>query len=164
MTAGIKANADGSAAIQVGGSDAITITSGLAVTFPSNVSVTGNVSLTGATSTLGYGTGSGSTVTQLTNKLTAVTLNKPTGQITMSNAALAASAAAVFTVNNSLLSLSDTVILCGINNGLVAPDNYRIEVAAVTTGSFNARVTNITAGSRSEAIVLNFAVIKGATL
>ena len=29
MTAGIKANADGSAAIQVGGSDAITITSGL---------------------------------------------------------------------------------------------------------------------------------------
>jgi hypothetical protein len=31
MTAGIKANSDGSAAIQVGGSDAITITSGLAV-------------------------------------------------------------------------------------------------------------------------------------
>jgi len=31
MTAGIKANADGSAAIQVGGSDAITITSGLVV-------------------------------------------------------------------------------------------------------------------------------------
>jgi hypothetical protein len=31
MSAGLKANADGSAAIQVGGSDAITITSGLAV-------------------------------------------------------------------------------------------------------------------------------------
>lgn len=31
MTAGIKANADGSGAIQVGGSDAITITSGLVV-------------------------------------------------------------------------------------------------------------------------------------
>lgn len=34
MSAGLKANADGSAAIQVGGSDAITITSGLAVSLP----------------------------------------------------------------------------------------------------------------------------------
>jgi hypothetical protein len=40
MTAGIKANADGSAAIQVGGSDAITITSGLASTFAAGVSGT----------------------------------------------------------------------------------------------------------------------------
>ena len=37
MTAGIKANADGSAAIQVGGSDAITITSGLNTTFAGTV-------------------------------------------------------------------------------------------------------------------------------
>jgi hypothetical protein len=39
MTAGIKANADGSAAIQVGGSDAITITSGLDTTFAGTASV-----------------------------------------------------------------------------------------------------------------------------
>ena len=39
MTAGIKANADGSAAIQVGGSDAITITSGLNTTFAGTASV-----------------------------------------------------------------------------------------------------------------------------
>lgn len=37
MTAGIKANADGSAAIQVGGSDAISITSGLNTTFAGTV-------------------------------------------------------------------------------------------------------------------------------
>ena len=37
MSAGIKANADGSAAIQVGGSDAITITSGLAVSMNGGV-------------------------------------------------------------------------------------------------------------------------------
>lgn len=37
MTAGIKANSDGSAAIQVGGSDAITITSGLAVSINGGV-------------------------------------------------------------------------------------------------------------------------------
>jgi len=39
MTAGIKANSDGSAAIQVGGSDAITITSGLDTTFAGTASV-----------------------------------------------------------------------------------------------------------------------------
>lgn len=39
MTAGIKANADGSAAIQVGGSDAITITSGLNTTFAGTAAV-----------------------------------------------------------------------------------------------------------------------------
>lgn len=44
MSAGLKANADGSAAIQVGGSDAITITSGLAVAIPQTLAVTGNLS------------------------------------------------------------------------------------------------------------------------
>jgi len=39
LTAGIKANADGSAAIQVGGSDAITITSGLNTTFAGTAAV-----------------------------------------------------------------------------------------------------------------------------
>jgi hypothetical protein len=41
MTAGIKANADGSGAIQVGGSDAITITSGLNTTFAGTVQASG---------------------------------------------------------------------------------------------------------------------------
>jgi hypothetical protein len=47
MSAGIKANNDGSAAIQVGGSDAITFTSGLAVTIPQSLAVTGGLTLTG---------------------------------------------------------------------------------------------------------------------
>lgn len=41
MTAGIKANVDGSGAIQVGGSDYITISSAGAVTIPQTLSVTG---------------------------------------------------------------------------------------------------------------------------
>jgi len=40
MTMGLKANADGSGAIQVGGSDAITISTGLASTFAAGVSGT----------------------------------------------------------------------------------------------------------------------------
>lgn len=50
MTAGIKANADGSAAIQVGGSDAITITSGLNTTFAGTVTSASTVA--GATGVL----------------------------------------------------------------------------------------------------------------
>ena len=43
MTMGLKANADGSGAIQVGGSDAITITSGLNTTFAGTVTSTGTI-------------------------------------------------------------------------------------------------------------------------
>jgi hypothetical protein len=56
MSAGLKANADGSAAIQVGGSDAITITSGLAVAIPQTLAVTGAGSVAGNLSfNSGYG-------------------------------------------------------------------------------------------------------------
>jgi len=45
MTAGIKANVDGSGAIQVGGSDYITISSAGAVTIPQTLAVTGATTL-----------------------------------------------------------------------------------------------------------------------
>jgi len=107
---------------------------------------------------LGYGIGAGGTVTQSTSKSTAVTLNKPCGQITMNNAALAAGASVAFNLNNSLLATSDGLVVCpaGISN-------YRVEVAAISAGVAQIRVTNITAGSLSEALVINFAIIKGAT-
>jgi len=60
LTAGIKANADGSAAIQVGGSDAITITSGLNTTFAGTVTSASTVA--GAAGTL-YPLISGTSVT-----------------------------------------------------------------------------------------------------
>ncbi len=119
----------------------------------------GNVLVTSAAG-LGYGTGSGGTVTQATSKSTAVTLNKPTGQITMNAAALGAGSSVEFSVNNSLLSVNDCINLSGVWG--VSP-NYRIELKGVFGGGFAVRVTNITAGSLSEALVLNFALIKGAT-
>jgi hypothetical protein len=107
---------------------------------------------------LGYGTGSGGTVTQATNKSTAVTLNKTTGTITMNNAALAAGASVTFLCNNSGFAASDVPVLSVYNN-----TNYRVEPSASIIGGFYVRVTNVTGGSLSEAIVINFAVIKGAT-
>lgn len=107
---------------------------------------------------LGYGTGSGGTVTQATSKSTAVTLNKPTGQITMNNAALAANTEVDFNLNNSMISLSD-ILLCHASNS----DSYTVVVRGVFNGRAYIRVKNISAGSLSESVVLNFTVIKGAT-
>ena len=107
---------------------------------------------------LGYGIGAGGTVTQSTSKSTAVTLNKPCGQITMNNAALAAGASVAFNLNNSLLATSDGLVVCPVSIG-----NYRVEVAAISAGVAQIRVTNITAGSLSEALIINFAIIRGAT-
>ena len=121
------------------------------------IDTSGNVLVTNAAG-LGYGTGAGGTVTQATSKSTAVTLNKPTGNITMNNAALAASAAVVFTLNNSLITASDMVILTAVNFSA-----YRISVQNLGTGAVNIEVINKSGGSLSEAVVINFAIIKGAT-
>jgi hypothetical protein len=121
----------------------------------------GNVTLSTA-ALLGYGTGSGGTVTQATSKATAVTLNKPTGQITMINAALTASTSVIFALSNTLISATDTVILSHSATGGTA-NAYITEALTCGAGSVAIRVTNITGGSLSEALVINYAVIKGAT-
>jgi hypothetical protein len=57
MTAGIKANVDGSASVQVGGTDFITTTSGGAVTIPGTLTVTGAVTLSNTLGVAQGGTG-----------------------------------------------------------------------------------------------------------
>lgn len=107
---------------------------------------------------LGYGTGSGGTVTQLTSKSTGVTLNKTNGQITMNAAALANGASVAFNLTNSTISNTDLLLTnCSSNSG------YTITCTSCTVGSANIRVTNVSGGSLSEALVINFAVIKAVT-
>lgn len=110
------------------------------------------------TSGIGYSTGAGGTVTQATNKSTGVTLNKITGQITMNGAALAAAAEVAFTLTNSTIAATDTVIVNIASGGTSAA--YATSVTAVGAGSCEITVGNWSAGSLSEALVLNFAVIK----
>lgn len=124
-----------------------------------NATFSGNVTVGGGT--LGYGAGSGGTVTQATSKSTAVTLNKPSGQITMHNAALAAGASVAFTVNNTVIAETDSVNLSLRWN--VDPANYRLELAAVGVGAFQIRVTNISGAVQSEALQIQFNFIKGST-
>jgi hypothetical protein len=106
---------------------------------------------------LGYGTGSGGSVTQLTSKGTSVTLNKTNGAITTNNSALAGGGTATFTVTNSTMAASDTVIL-NVTNG-----NYSGRVYNNAAGSFIVALKNETGGSLTDAVQINFAIIKAVT-
>ena len=111
-----------------------------------------------ATTTLGYKAGSGGTVTQASNKTTAVTLNKINGEIVMNAAALADDATAAFTLTNSTIAATDVVIVNVASVGTAGA--YQVTVGAIAAGSCSISVLNVSGGALSEAIKLNFAVIK----
>lgn len=121
----------------------------------------GNLFSTGG-GLIGYGAGSGGTVTQATDKSTAVTLNTSSGRITMNAAALAAGASVTFTLNNSKITTSDIVMVMQ-STGAATWGSYQVWAAGAGSGMVGITVKNVTGGSLSEAIVVNFAIIKGAT-
>jgi hypothetical protein len=119
-----------------------------------------NRPLLGSTeSAVGYSTGTGGAVTQITSKATGVTLNKRCGQITMNNASLSAAAEVSFTLTNSVIAATDVVMIC-IGSGATA-GAYNVQCDAVAAGSCRISIGNMSSGSLGEAIVLNFVVIKG---
>ena len=107
---------------------------------------------------LGYSTDAQGTVTQLTSKATGVTLNKSSGQITMNNAALGATTNVTFTLTNSLIGVKDVLVL-NVYGG--TSGSYNVWISGLAEGSATITVRNITGGSLSEAIVINFAIIHG---
>jgi hypothetical protein len=114
-----------------------------------------------ASAEIGYTAGAQGAVTQLTDKTTAVTLNKSMGRITMNNAALAGNTAVSFTLNNSLISTNDTIIV-NISGGATT-GAYTTYVTSMTAGSAILTLRNLTGTSYSEAVILNFATIHGAS-
>lgn len=111
---------------------------------------------------LGYGPGAGGTVTQPTSKSTAVTLNKPCGQITMNNAALAAGATAPFVFNNSLIGADDALVV-EIAGGYAASTSYTVRSVGGTAGFRGILLKNESASPLAEAVVIRFVLLKGAT-
>lgn len=109
-------------------------------------------------SAIGYASGTGGTVTQATNKSTAVTLNARCGQITTNNASLSAAAEVSFTLNNTYIAATDVVSVC-IASGATA-GAYNVQVDAVATNSCRISLSNLSTGPLGEALVLNFVVIK----
>ena len=167
---GVIASAYGYLALESNGVSAWTIvdqsTLSMAQQAANNVAITGGaiagvagLLATGAAG-VGYATGAGGAVTQATSKSTGVTLNKTTGQITMNGAALAASTIVSFTLTNSTIAATDMLILNHSSAGTAGAYHLNAQCAA---GSATINVRNLTTGSLSEAIVIAFALVKGAT-
>jgi hypothetical protein len=108
----------------------------------------------------GYGqeASTGDTVTQSTNKSTNVTLHKVCGKVTMNAASLAAATTVSFNVSNNLVDATDVVIANVSSGGTVGA--YTLTVSAVASGYFTLSLRNETAGSLSEAVAINFALIR----
>lgn len=111
--------------------------------------------LANSTAGVGYTTGAGSAVTQLTNRATSVTINAPTGAITMFNAAGSATVAS-FTVSNSAVAATDVIHL----NQKSGTNIYNLLVSSISAGSF-VLAFYTTGGTATDSPVINFAVIKG---
>ena len=120
---------------------------------------TGGVRVDSPTGTLGFVTGAGGAVTQITNAATAVTLNKPCGQITTVALTTAAAAEEAFVVNNSLVAATDIIV---VNTTYAGGGKPIVFVTNVGAGVFTINISNVHATAALDAVlVVNFAIIKG---
>jgi hypothetical protein len=124
----------------------------------SGTSIAGTTTIlsSGATSGIGYTTGAGGTVTQITSRATGVTLNKACGAITLVSAAGSATAAS-FVVTDSAVVATDVVVV----NQKSGTDKYLISVTNLGAGVFTI-TSQTTGGTTTEQPVFQFCVLKGA--
>lgn len=162
-TAGDARTALGLGTIATQASSAVAITGGAisGVTLSGSGGATLSATLVRSVDTLGYAVGAGGTVTQTTDKSTGVTLNKCSGQITMHAANLTATTSVSFTLTNSQIAATDVVIVNIASAGTA--NSYALTVDAVAAGSCRIQLRNVTGGGLAEALVVNFAVLKGAS-
>lgn len=132
----------------------------LGVATATSVAATGALTSSSSTAGVGYATGSGGTVSQATNKSTAVSLNALNGTVTMNAAALGASTSVSFSINNTTVANEDFANVC-IASGATA-GSYQLTVDACAANLIRVHLRNTSAGSLSEAVVIKFMVIKGA--
>ena len=118
-----------------------------------------------ATLELGYTTGAGGTVTQLTSRTTGVTLNQITGEIVLVAGTISGHEADEFTLTNSEIDANDVVVV-SIKSGCAAGTRkyYQTQVVAVAAGSCVIAVGNLDnstiPSTGTDTPVLQFVVIK----
>jgi hypothetical protein len=113
------------------------------------------------TEELGYASAAQGSVTQGSSKSTGVTLNNSMGQITMNGATLNTLTNVTFTLTNNLISAKDVIILtvgAGATSGA-----YNCWISSMSAGTCTLTLRNISGSNLSEAVVINFAIIHGAT-
>lgn len=112
-----------------------------------------------ATTELGYATGGA--VTQTTSRTTGVTLNAPSGSITLVPGSIAGLNTQEFTLTNSFIAATD-VVVASFKSGLTSAQ-YDVTVTATAAGSCKIAVHNVNnSATATDTPVINFVVIKGA--
>lgn len=107
-----------------------------------------------------FGYAQGGTVTQATDKSTGVTLQQPTGEITLNNAALNAGVSVSFVLTNAFIKAGDYLAVMHVSGATLG--SYVVS-AVCAAGTATITVTNRTAGNLSEAIVIKYFLHKAAT-
>ena len=102
--------------------------------------------------------GAGGIVYQSTDKSTSVTIDHKCGTIVMDGAALADATSVSFTMYNSYIEATDVIALA-IGAG-ASLSSYLSQVEYINAGECSIALRNISGGSLSEAVQLNFAIIK----
>lgn len=124
---------------------------------PVSIAATGPIVSSGGG--IGYAASASGKVVQANSKSTSVTLNKLSGEITLSSMSLAPATTASFTLVNGLIAAGDLLILNHVSGG--TPGSYQLNAHGAAAGSVVIDVTNIGTAPLSEAIVVGFAIIKG---
>lgn len=136
--------------------DAAALTISGALTLPTAVSA---IKSSSPSLGVGYATGAGSAVTQITNRSTGVTITGMCGAITTDATSLAAGAEAVFIVTNTSVEVGDVVVV-SLRSGATTGTSIPF-VTAVAAGSFSITLSNVHASTADTgASIINFAVIK----
>ena len=138
--------------------DALSITRGGTDMMVFNSS-TPAINITPATTIAGSLTFStGGAVTQITSKATGVTQDSQrSGKITMHNAALGDDTVVSFAVTAGEIEAGDVITV--VHSDIGDDNGYNVWVSNIVTNSFDINVRNISGGSLSEAIVLQWVAI-----
>ncbi len=138
--------------------DYVSLSDANAQSIASAVTVSGDLTISGATNGLVQ---TGATVTQATNHTTAVTINSTAGVIQLAAVALAAATNVEFTVTNSAVQADSTIIITVQDQNTT--DNAQLSAAihTVADGSFKISLMNAaaTGATSTTASKIHFLVI-----
>ena len=117
------------------------------------------VSVQALANVVGFTTGNGGLSTQITSRTTPITLNKPSGQITLFSQAMTAFTANTFIFTNSAIGANDFIMFNHWSGGTIG--NYIIN-SNTGVGTANVTIRSLNTVT-AESPVLQYIVIKGTT-
>ncbi|KKM79247.1 hypothetical protein LCGC14_1351800 [marine sediment metagenome] len=127
--------------------------------------VTGAVTASGIISADEWQTTGGGTVTQGagSGRATGFTLSTTTGVITLDDASLSAGAEATAVWTNTTINATSTVIVNHAASGAGNPEDLLITIGEIASGACEFSVSNLSGGSLTAAVAVNFVVLGGAS-